>query len=223
MATTENAVNVESGPESAPTFSEAMNGRVTRYVAEDAVSPAPVGDPVTAKGDAPLAYTLEGSDKALFAIDGATGQITVGMDTSFDYEDPDISNTYQVTVKVEVADGDANQKAEVIVDIMVTDVDELPKITDEDVDESPMTAIMYPEIDKDGAPNTAAVATYVGDDPEGDTISWDLRGADAALFTIDGGVLKFSALARLRGPEGRGGDNTATPVPKGTRRNNVYA
>ena len=50
---------------------------------------------------------------------------------------------------------------------------------------------MYPEIDKDGAPNTAAVATYVGTDPEGDTISWDLRGADAALFTIAGGVLKF--------------------------------
>ena len=210
MATTENAVNVESGLESAPTFSEAMNGRVTRYVAEDAVSPAPVGDPVTAKGDAPLAYTLEGSDKALFAIDGATGQITVGMDTSFDYEDPDISNTYQVTVKVEVTDGDANQKAEVIVDIMVTDVDELPKITDEDVDESPMIAIMYPEIDKDGAPNTAAVATYVGDDPEGETISWDLRGADAALFTIDGGVLKFRAAPDYENPKDVDGDNTAT-------------
>ena len=200
MATTENAVNVESGLESAPTFSEAMNGRVTRYVAEDAVSPALVGDPVTAKGDAPLAYTLEGSDKALFAIDRATGQITVGMDTKFDYEDPDTSNTYQVTVKVEVTGGDANQKAEVIVDIMVTDVDELPKITDEDVDESPMIAIMYPEIDKDGAPNTAAVATYVGDDPEGGTISWDLRGADAALFTIDGGVLKFRAAPDYENP-----------------------
>ena len=49
----------------------------------------------------------------------------------------------------------------------------------------------YPEIDEDGAPNTAAVATYVGTDPEGDTISWDLRGADAALFTIAGGVLQF--------------------------------
>ena len=44
----------------------------------------------------------------------------------------------------------------------------------------------------------------MGDDPEGDTISWDLRGADAALFTIDdGGVLKFRARARLREPEGR--------------------
>ena len=38
MATTKNAVNVESGLESAPIFSEVMSGRVTRYVAEDAVS-----------------------------------------------------------------------------------------------------------------------------------------------------------------------------------------
>ena len=221
MATTKNAVNVESGLESAPTFSEAMNGRVTRYVAEDAVSPALVGDPVTAKGDAPLAYTLEGSDKALFAIGRATGQITVGMDTKFDYEDPDTSNTYQVTVKVEVTGGDANQKAEVIVDIMVTDVDELPKITDEDVDESPMIAITYPEIDKDGAPNTAAVATYVGDDPEGGTISWDLRGADAALFTIDGGVLKFRAAPDYENPRDVSGLNTATATS--TASNNVYS
>ena len=110
MATTENAVNVESGLESAPTFSEAMNGRVTRYVAEDAVPDDNVGDPVEASGEN-LAYTLDGPDKDDFAIAAATGQITVGEDTTFDYEDPDISNTYQVTVKVEVTNGDANQKA----------------------------------------------------------------------------------------------------------------
>ena len=75
---------------------------------------------------------------------------------------------------------------------MVTDVDELPMITDADGEVVvPPVAVSYPEIDEDGAPNTEAVATYVGDDPEGDSISWDLRGADAALFTIDGGVLKF--------------------------------
>ena len=88
--------------------------------------------------------------------------------------------------------GDANQKAEVDVNIIVTDVDELPMITDADVDVVvPPVTVSAPEIDEDGAPNTAAVATYVGTDPEGDSISWDLRGADAALFTIDGGVLKF--------------------------------
>ena len=123
---------------------------------------------------------------------------------------------FSVTVKVEVMDGDANQNAEVDVNIIVTDVDEIPMITDEDVDESPMTAIMYPEIDEDGAPNTAAVATYVGTDPEGATISWDLRGADAALFTIDGGVLQFVNSPDYEDPKSRSGDNTATPDADGT-------
>ena len=222
MATTENAVNVESGLESAPTFSEAMNGRVTRYVAEDAAEGDDVGDPVEASGEN-LAYTLDGPDKGDFDIAATTGQITVGEGTSFDYEDPDISNTYQVTVKVEVTGGDANQNAEVIVDIMVTEVDELPTITDKDVDESPMTAIMYPEIDKDDAPNTAAVATYVGTDPEGDSISWDLRGADAALFTIDAdGVLKFRNAPDFEDPKDVGDADGLTATPGATANDNVY-
>ena len=165
-----------------------------------------------------MAYTLEGSDKALFAIDGATGQITVGTDTIFDYEDPDISNTYQVTVKVEVTDGAANQKAEVIVDIMVTDVNELPEITDangEVVVTPPLVEVSYAEI-KDGAPNTDAVVTYAGADPEGASISWDLRGADASFFTINGGVLQFVNSPDFEDPKDRSGDNTATPDAVGT-------
>ena len=229
-ATTENAVNVESGLESAPTFSEAMNGRVTRYVAEDAVSPAPVGDPVEASGTG-LAYTLDGPDKGHFAIDAATGQITVGEDTRFDYEDPDISNTYQVTVKVEVTDGDANQNAEVGVDIIVTDVDELPMITDEDgeVVVTPPVEVSYAEI-KDGAPNTDVVATYVGTDPEGDSISWDLRGVDAALFTIAGGMLKFKEAPDYENPKDReraaldmnGDDDTNDPGEEAFTTDNMY-
>ena len=143
------------------------------------------------------------------------GQITVGTDTSFDYDDPEKPNTYQVTVKVEVTGGDANQKAEVDVVIMVTDVNELPVITDEDVDEPPMTTATYPEIDEDGAPNTAAVATYVGTDPEGDSISWDLRGADASFFTINGGVLQFVNSPDFEDPKDRSGTNTATPEAEG--------
>ena len=99
--------------------------------------------------------------------------------------------------------GDATQNAEVDVNIVVTDVDELPMITDADGKMAAKPVVDYPEIDEDGAPNTATVATYVGTDAEGDTITWDLRGADAALFTIDDGVLEFVDSARLRGPEGR--------------------
>ena len=213
-AITEFAVRVADDPGSVPTFAEAEDGPVTRSVAEDAVVGDDVGEPVKVSGD--VTYTLGGPDAEHFDIISDSGQIKVGADTSFDYDDPEISNTYRVTVKVEVTGGDANQKAEVDVVIMVTDVNELPVITDEDVDAAPMTEIMYPEIDEDDAPNTAAVATYVGTDPEGTTISWDLRGADASFFTINGGVLQFVNSPDFEDPKDRSGDNTATPLAEGT-------
>ena len=213
-ATTEFAVRVADDPGSVPTFAEAEGGPVTRSVAEDAARGDDVGEPVKASGG--VTYTLGGPDAERFDIISDSGQIKVGADTSFDYDDPEISNTYRVTVKVEVTGGDANQKAEVDVVIMVTDVNELPVITDEDVDAAPMTEIMYPEIDEDDAPNTAAVATYVGTDPEGASISWDLRGADASFFTINGGVLQFVNSPDFEDPKDRSGDNTATPDAEGT-------
>ena len=217
MATTENAVRVAPGPESEPTFPGVdSGGTVTRYVAEDTAPGGNVGDPVAAMAantDETLTYTLDGSDAQYFDIDGM-GQITVGTDTSFNYDDPETPNAYRVTVKAEVTGGDANQNAQVDVDIIVTDVGELPVIT------GPEPEVNYPEIGEDGAPNTADVATYTGTDPEGATISWDVRGADAALFTIAGGVLKFRAAPDYENPKDVVGTNTATPEASAS--NNVY-
>ena len=215
-AITEFAVRVADDPGSVPTFAEAEDGPVTRSVAEDAEGGDDVGEPVKASGG--VTYTLGGPDAEHFDIISDSGQIRVGADTSFDYDDPEISNTYRVTVKVEVTDGDANQKAEIDVVIMVTDVNELPVITDADgevVVPTTTVAVSYAEI-KDDAPNTAAVATYVGTDPEGATISWDLRGADASFFTINGGVLQFVNSPDFEDPKDRSGDNTATPDATGT-------
>ena len=216
MAITEFAVRVADGPGSVPTFAEAEDGPVTRSVAEDAAGGDDVGEPVKASGD--VTYTLGGPDAEHFDIISDSGQIRVGAGTSFDYDDPEIPNTYQVTVKVEVTGGDANQKAEVDVDIMVTDVNEILVITDADgevVVTPPPVDVSYAEI-KDDAPNTDAVATYVGTDPEGASISWDLRGADASFFTINGGVLQFVNSPDFEDPKDRSGDNTATPDAAGT-------
>ena len=229
MATTDNAVRVAPGPESAPTFDE--TGTVTRRVAENTLPGGNVGAPVAAMAantDETLAYTLEGSDAQYFNIDDI-GQITVGgdagegeggTDPEFDYDDPAKPNMFSVTVKVEVTGGEANQNAQVDVNIIVTNVNESPKITDADGEVvAPPVAVSYPEIDADGAPNTAVVATYVGTDPEGATISWDLRGADAALFTILGGVLQFRAAPDYENPkdvdgndEDTTGEDTVTPT-----------
>ena len=234
VATTETVVRLAPGPASVPTFDE--TGTVTREVAENTAAGGDVGAPVAAMGPVTLVYSLEGTDTKYFNIDSGTAQITVGGDVAdtpdvtepgtdpeLDFDDPMKKQRFSVTVKVEVMGGGASQNAEVDVVIIVTDVDELPvitdadvDITDADVDPSPMTTPTYPEIDKDGAPNTAAVATYVGTDPEGNTISWDLRGADAALFTIDGGVLQFVNPPDYEDPKSRSGDNTATPQATGT-------
>ena len=241
MATTKNAVSIPSGPESAPTFPDTTGpdttGTVTREVAENTAPGSDVGAPVAAMAanvNETLVYTLEGSDAKYFNIDGM-GQITVGgddpstenvtetgTDPKLDYDDPMKKQRFSATVKVKVMDGDANQSAQVDVNIIVTDVDELPVITDadgENVDQTPD----YAEIDE-GAPNTAAVAIYVGDDPEGDTISWDLRGADAALFTIDDdGVLKFRNSPDFEDPTDMAGALTATSeATDTTAENNIY-
>ncbi len=228
MATTENVVRLAPGPASVPTFDE--TGTVTREVAENTAPGGNVGVPVEAMGPATLVYSLDGSDAKYFNIDDM-GQITVGGDVEgtvdveeganpeLDYEDP-MKRRFSVTVKVKVMDGLASQNDQVDVNIIVTDVDEPPVITDEDVDEPPMTAVNYPEI-KDGAPNAAAIATYVGTDPEGDTISWDLRGADAALFTISaGGVLQFVNSPDFEDMKDVVGTNTATP--DATANDNIY-
>ena len=221
MATTENAVSIASGPENAPTFDEA--GTVTSEVAEDTMPGGNVGAPVSAMAantGETLNYTLEGTDAKYFDIGNEMddkGQITVGgaegmssIDPELNYDDPMKKQRFNVTVKVKVMDGEANQNAEVDVVIIVTDVDEHPEITNAD-GEAAEAMVDYPENDEDGAPNTAAVATYVGTDPEEDTISWDLRGADAALFTIDGGVLKFRTAPDFENKRDVVGTGTATP------------
>ena len=225
MATTKDAARFAPGPASVPNFGD-ETGAVTREVAENTPPGGNVGAPVTAKGPGTLVYSLEGTDSKYFNIDSETAQITVGgddpdtgdtepgTDPELDFDDPMKKQRFSVTVKVEVMDGDATQNAEINVNIVVTDVDEPPVITDAD-GEAATTTVAYAEIDEDGAPNTAAVATYVGTDPEGDAISWDLRGADAALFTIVGGVLRFRAAPDYENPKDRSGDNTATPLAEG--------
>ena len=140
VATTENVVRLAPGPKSVPTFDE--TGTVTREVAENTAPGGNVGAPVKAMGPETLVYSLDGTDAKYFNIDSGTAQITVGgddkrtvdetelgTDPELDFDDPMKKQSFSVTVKVKVMGGDANQNAEVDVVIIVTEVDEFPKIT----------------------------------------------------------------------------------------------
>ena len=95
----------------APAFAEGIYA--TRSVAENAVGGANVGGPVVATdadGDrltyalrAALNYVLTAADVDFFAIDQATGQITVRTGTTLDYE---TKATYVVVVSVRDGKGD---------------------------------------------------------------------------------------------------------------------
>ena len=105
----------------------------------------------------------------------------------------------------------------------MTDVDEGVSITaPDDVDLT--QPIDYPEIDEDGSPNTAAVVTFTGTDSEGAGTTWDVRGADAALFTIDGGVLKFRNPPDFEDPKDRAaGNDFGRTTPNANAEMNTYS
>ena len=50
------------------------------------------------------------------------------------------------------------------------------------------------------------MVTFTGTDPEGTRTIWDVRGADAALFTINDGVLKFKNSPDFEDPKDRAAD-----------------
>ena len=74
-----------------------------------------------------------------------------------------------------------SDSASIDVTITVTDADEAPDVTGDAVSKP----ISYAEN------GTDPVATYTAVDPEGVAVKWSLSGADAADFTIEGGVLAF--------------------------------
>ena len=126
-----------------------------------------------------------------FAIDSDDGQITVADTTELDYEDDDKDNfTFTVT-----ATDDHGSTATISVTITVTDHNEAPAIS------GPVTK-HHPE----GA--TAAIGTYTASDPEDRTVTWDLSGDDAALFSLSASrVLTFKAAPDREDPKDAGTDN----------------
>ena len=109
-----------------------------------------------------------------------------------------------MTVKV-TDNGSPAQSHTFDVTVNVQDVNETPVIT---TTGSSHTSISKPE----GTSTTEVLATYAADDPEDDTLTWTLSGADATDFTITRnsngeGVLRFQHLTDFESPSDTGGNN----------------
>ena len=153
--------------------------------------------------------------KSSSSINGDTGQITVGEDPDTKLNFEAAKNTYRVTVTAK----SGTQTTPVTVNIVVVDVNEAPEVKDADGnllprftdDDSPVEEAESETYDEN---ESDPVQTYTAEDPEGLGVSWDLRGADASLFTIEGGALEFvnSPDFETRGDNADLESETATPL-----------
>ena len=135
---------VQAGANRPPEFDSAT---ATREVPENTEAGGNIGDPVTANdpdtGDT-LTYTLGGVDADSFDIGSSTGQITVGADTTLDYE---VRASY--TVSVTAADPSGSSAAiGVTIAVFDEDLGELGSRYDTDNDkmidkDEAMEAIIY--------------------------------------------------------------------------------
>ena len=159
--------------------------RARRSVAENTASGQAIGDPFQAKdpdnGDT-LTYSLRRSDKNSFSIDPSTGQLQTRA--ALDYETKSSYNDLAVRVTDSSGLIDA-----IIVTINVTDVNEnrAPVFTD-----GSATTRSVAENTGSGQDIGSAVSAT---DPDDDTLTYTLGGADAASFSINGtnGQLRTNA------------------------------
>ena len=178
-----NAVRVEPDENSDPVF----DAGITREVSENSMADETVGGPVTASDpdEDTLTYSISGgADMSAFTIDRGSGQLKVGKNTKLDYEGS------QTTYVVEVTATDPfGGSSSAMVTITVTNMNEPPMLMGDAPCETNSNGTMVTcSYDENGMD---AVATFTAEDPEGQDVEWDLNGADASKFTIDGGVLAF--------------------------------
>ena len=164
----------------------------TREIYENMAPGTDVGEPVVATdigvdgGQEILVYSLD--DAGPFAIDRATGQISVGAGAELDYEDVDnTDHEYEVTVTATDPSGTASDA--VTVTITVKDVQEAPKLAGLTANDDPTT----PTTERDHPENTLIETervTYTATDDEDDgadprkPLKWSLSGADMDQFNL---------------------------------------
>ena len=152
----------------APYFEEGLD--TTREVPETAGQGTNVGAPVTALdlNSDTLTYELDDSSGnfEITASNSASGQITVAANNSLDYEkEPDHE------VKVTATDPGGLLDA-IYVKVIIRGENKTPVIS----------GLSAPEFNENA---TGRITRYTATDPERDSFTWSVTGADASDFSID--------------------------------------
>ena len=170
VVTQTETVVVSAAPQPFARFSPTQ---VARSIAENSAPGSAVGAPVSvmrSSGNS-VAYSLEGTDAALFTIESDTGQILVGQDTVLDYE----SGTTSYTVVV-VADPSSGDDVRATVTITVTDVAETA------------TVVITPAGQPETGVELTATLTHGGGTPTNPAWQWQ-RSANGGLWVnIEGAM-----------------------------------
>ena len=184
----------ESGGPTSVDYAENGTTIVATYSSTD-----PDGDGVT--------WSVAGTDAARFSI-SEDGELT--FRSSPDYEAPNdanVDNVYEVTVRA----SDGNLVSTLDIEITVTDVNEPGVVTGP-------TSVDYPEN------GTAAVASYSATDPDGDDVTWNIAGTDAARFSISAvGALSFKTSPDYEAPNDANTDNVYEVTVRSSDANLVSA
>ncbi len=202
-----------TAPNSPPTFDEGDSA--SRVIAENSAADTNIGAAVTATdadGDR-LYYSLTGTDAGKFAIiDRRNGQISVGSNTTLDYE---TTTSYSVTVEVsDLKDAQGNHDATVddtiTVTISITDVNEspprrrnpgggggpsytpAPPLKPANQNPSFSQDATTRSVAENSAGGTKVGGTVVATDPDGDSLTYVLGGTDSGSFSINASTGQLS-------------------------------
>ena len=191
-------------PDQDPDMEGDQTGTTTKKVKEDADPGDLVGAEVAAEDEGAdgqqedLFYRLVDADEAddtlpnnnvdddaFFVINSATGQISVDTDEKLNFE-----SVEEYKVRVTATDPGGMTSAPIVVTIKVLNVNESPKLGDEDqAKKSNLASARYKE---NPTATTTEVSTYSAtDDEDSDStpgpqkaLKWALSGADMDLFSI---------------------------------------
>ncbi len=178
-----NVTDVDETPaNSAPVFTDGTSA--TRSIAENTASGTNIGTAIAATDadNDTLTYTLEGTDASSFSIVSTSGQLQTKA--ALDYE---AKSSY--SVRITVSDSKLTDTIDVTINVSDVDENRAPSFA-----EGTSTTRSIAE---NTAADTNIGSAVAATDPDDDTLTYTLGGADAAAFSINNTTGQLQTRAAL--------------------------